>query len=158
MKKQTEHPSEVLEEVLDDIAPCGLSCKKCLYRESGQIPQAASKLADFFGDRFEPYAERFSSFRPEFKNYKTFRGFLDFLSTAKCTGCRNGNGCYPGCTVASCSREKGFDFCYECAEFPCKKVNFDPDLRSRWIEINIKMKKIGPVNYHKETSDLCRYS
>ena len=35
--------------------------------------------------------------------YKPFRSFVDFLGNAKCSGCRNGNGCYPGCVTVACT-------------------------------------------------------
>lgn len=153
MKKKNNYPDYILK----DLAPCGLSCRKCLYKIDGEIAVHSSRLAELFGDNFEPYAERFSTFMPEFKDYNSFRHFIDFLGKASCTGCRKGNGCYPGCVTASCTKEKSVDFCFECSEFPCTKVNFDKNLKERWISMNSTMKEIGPEKYYEETEDKCRY-
>jgi len=153
MEKMNNSP----EYILDDLAPCGLSCRKCLNKIDGEIALASRKLADLFGDNFDSYAERFSTFIPEFKNFKSFRSLVAFLEKPSCSGCRNGNGCYPGCTVASCTRGKGVCFCFECLEFPCTNVNFDQNLKERWMFMNLRMKEIGPENYYEETRDNCRY-
>lgn len=153
MEKMSKYPDYILE----DLAPCGLSCRKCLNKKDGEIANISRKLAELFGDNFEQYADRFSTFNPEFKNYKSFRSFVDFLGNAECSGCRNGNGCYPGCVTVACTREKKIYFCFECLEFPCAKVNFDPDLKKRWILMNLRMREIGPEKYYEEIKDICRY-
>lgn len=153
MGKMADYPAHILE----DLAPCGLSCRKCLYKKDGEIAFLSKRLADLLGDNFGSYADRFSSFMPEFKNYPGFRNLLDFLTKAGCEGCRNGAGCYPGCVPSSCSREKGVDFCFECPEFPCEKTNFDENLVRRWIRMNKEMREIGPEAYYAETRDKCRY-
>ncbi|WP_232223847.1 DUF3795 domain-containing protein [Desulforegula conservatrix] len=153
MEKMSKYPDYILE----DLATCGLSCRKCLYKKDGEIAVISRKLADLFGENFESYADRFSTFKPEFKNYKSFRAFVDFIGEQECTGCRKGEGCYPGCVVASCTREKTISFCFECPEFPCARVNFDPDLKKRWIIMNERMREVGLEKYHEETKDICRY-
>ncbi|MFW9820433.1 MAG: DUF3795 domain-containing protein [Candidatus Thorarchaeota archaeon] len=49
-----------------------------------------------------------------------------------CKGCRDQEGQilkFPICKTYECVRSKGYDFCYECTEFPCDKlqpiVNFE---------------------------------
>ena len=49
-----------------------------------------------------------------------------------CKGCREQKGQilkFPTCKTYKCVASKGYDFCYECAEFPCEKlqpiVNFE---------------------------------
>ncbi|MBC8204270.1 MAG: hypothetical protein H8E87_02020 [FCB group bacterium] len=49
------------------------------------------------------------------------------------------------------------DFCFQCEEFPCDKVNFDPDLHNRWLIMNNRMKEIGLEAYYKETKDKLMY-
>ena len=50
----------------------------------------------------------------------------------KCKGCREQKGQimkFPVCKTYECVTNKGYDFCYECDEFPCQKlepiVNFE---------------------------------
>lgn len=45
--------------------------------------------------------------------------------TSKCPGC-SGTGFltkHPACGVLSCSQRKGFEYCYQCDEYPCKKYD-----------------------------------
>ena len=44
---------------------------------------------------------------------------------SKCPGC-SGEGFlskHPKCGVLSCCQRKGYEYCYECADFPCKKYD-----------------------------------
>jgi len=54
------------------------------------------------------------------------------LKVLKCKGCREQEGQvhkFPVCKTYECATEKGFDFCFECGDFPCVKlqpiVNFE---------------------------------
>lgn len=144
------------DEILDYLAPCGLSCHKCLGYIKGDIAFHSKKLQDLLGN-FDTYAERFSSFLPVFKNYPSFKKMLSHLAAPDCIGCRKGGCKYPTCGVAKCYQEKGVDFCFQCDEFLCEKTNFDPHLNARWIKMNNRMREIGVESYYEETKDLCRY-
>ncbi len=144
-------------EILANLAPCGLSCSKCVAYADGEIRATSEKLLRLLG-YFDRYAERFSDFLPVFRNYAQFRKMLTHFSQAGCQGCRNGTCGYPDCGVAPCSREKGVDFCSQCDEFPCAKTNFDPDLKDRWLKMNSRMRDIGVEAYYEETRDMPRYS
>ena len=50
-------------EILKDIAPCGLSCRKCFSFKEGDIGKHSRALRDSLGN-FDVYAERFSNFLP----------------------------------------------------------------------------------------------
>jgi hypothetical protein len=143
--------------ILDVLAPCGLNCGKCLAFKGGDIAAHALALKELLGN-FDNYARRFSAFRPVFTNYPQFRELLAHLSEAGCTGCRRGACGYPGCGVAACSGEKGFDFCFQCPEFPCARSNLDPDLRNRWIAMNRRMEEVGVESYYEETKNSPRYT
>ena len=42
-----------------------------------------------------------------------------------CNGCRAQEGCirkYPECQTYECVKSKGSEFCYECKDFPCEKL------------------------------------
>lgn len=143
-------------DILDILAPCGLNCRKCFAYSEGEIRMLSTKLQELLGS-FDGYAERFSAFLPVFKNYPSFKELLAYFTQGDCQGCRKGGGRYPNCGVRTCYQQKGVDFCFQCDEFPCKKTNFDPDLKRRWIEMNNRLKKIGIEAYFEETKDLPRY-
>ena len=146
-----EHPR-----ILDDLAPYGLSCRKCFANSQGEIAGLSTQLQERLGS-FDIYAERFSAFLPAFEDYAPFEELLAYLAQGHCDGCRQGTYLWPDCGVAACYREKGVDFCFQCDEFPCEKTNFDPDLKRRWLEINNRMKEVGVESYYQETKDLPRY-
>ena len=143
-------------EILNILAPCGLNCKKCMANTNGDIKRHSTMLKELLGS-FDNYAKRFSKFLPVFGNYPQFKGLLNHFTQGNCSGCRKGDCRYPNCGVASCYRQKGVDFCFQCGEFPCEKTNFDPDLKARWIKMNYRMKEIGVQAYFEETKDLPRY-
>jgi len=143
-------------EIKKILAPCGLNCMKCQGYAGGDIKRHASELKRLLGS-FDSYAERFAKFLPVFKNYPAFKELLDQFSQADCAGCRQGDCKYPNCGVAPCSRQKSIDFCFQCAEFPCEKSNFDSNLHERWIAMNKRMKDIGVEAYFEETKDQPRY-
>jgi hypothetical protein len=144
------------EDILQDLAPCGLSCRKCFAYSEGDIARHSRALKDGLGN-FDVYAERFSAFLPEFKDYQAFRDLLAYLANADCRGCRNGACKWPDCGVAACDSGKGVDFCFQCDEFPCDKTNFDPHLRKRWINMQNRMKAIGVEAFYGETRNKPRY-
>lgn len=143
-------------EILNHLAPCGLSCRKCFAYVHGEIGMHSRELKKWLGN-FDIYAERFSAFQPEFKNYPSFKKMLSLFAEPNCKGCRQGTCLWPNCGVMKCYQKKGVDFCFQCDEFPCEKTNFDPHLKRRWIQMNNRMKKIGVEAYYEETKDLPRY-
>jgi len=145
------------EEVLQNLAPCGLNCSKCMAFADGLISRHARELSRLLGS-FDTYAERFSKFIPVFNDYPQFKNLLDFFTQADCRGCRKGECKYPNCVVPECSRERKIDFCFQCDEFPCEKVTFDPHLKKRWLSMNRRMKEIGAERYCEETRNTLRYT
>lgn len=143
-------------EILDDLAPCGLSCRKCFACSKGEIGGHSKALKRLLGN-FDVYAERFSAFLPEFRDYPSFKRMLFYFSEPDCDGCRQGTCKYPNCGVVQCYPQKKVDFCFQCDEFPCEKTNFDPHLKQRWIRMNQRMREIGVEAYYEETKDLYRY-
>ena len=143
-------------EILKRLAPCGLSCAKCMSFTDGDIKKNANELKRLLG-AFDSYADRFSRFNSVFENYPSFKKLLEHFGQAGCKGCRNGDCIYPNCGVAACYQQKGVDFCFQCDEFPCEKTNFDPNLKERWIKMNILMKQKGVEKYFEESKDSPRY-
>lgn len=144
------------QEILDDLAPCGLSCRKCFANSQGDIVLLSAQLRHKLGS-FDVYAERFSAFLPAFKDYPAFKQLLSYLAQGHCVGCRRGTCLYPNCGVSTCYQGKGVDFCFQCDEFPCDRTNFDPHLERRWRQMNERMREIGVEAYYEETRDQPRY-
>ena len=144
------------EDILQELAPCGLNCRKCMAYAEGDIKKTSEELQRLLGS-FDRYAERFSAFMPVFKNYPAFKELLTFLTQANCAGCRNGQCRFPSCVVMQCHKEKGVDFCGQCEAFPCDKPTFDPDLKRRWIEMGTRIKELGVEGYYEEVKDAPRY-
>jgi hypothetical protein len=143
-------------DILESLAPCGLSCAKCFAYSDGGIRRHSLELQELLGS-FDRYAERFSAFLPVFENYPSFKELLACFTESHCVGCRKGTCLYPDCGVVACYSEKGVDFCFQCGEFPCEKTNFDPHLERRWLQMNERMKEVGVEAYFEETKDLPRY-
>ena len=59
-----------------------------------------------------------------------------------CPGCREGKGKCPPikdeCLTYNCAQSKNVDFCFECAEFPCEKLNPSAD-RATVLPHNLKV-------------------
>jgi len=143
-------------QILDFLAPCGLNCAKCLSHAQGDIKKLSLDLQERLGS-FDHYAERFSGFNPAFKNYPAFKELLTLFTQGSCQGCRQGTCLNTACGIITCHQEKGVDFCFQCAEFPCQKSNLDPNLHQRWLTMNQRMKEIGVEAYWEEIKDLPRY-
>lgn len=56
---------------------------------------------------------------------KTLSGELSLDDPMSCMGCKSkkvsASWCAE-CHLKSCAREKGVEFCYQCAEFPCEEI------------------------------------
>lgn len=144
------------EAILIDLAPCGIDCSRCAVYKGGVIQESSILLKEALTN-FEKKAEAFSGMVPAFRNYKDFTKILDFFTNASCRGCRNGDSKNPSCSIKTCFREKGVDFCFECEDFPCNRNNFNDELYKKWIRINNTMKDIGVETYYKDSKYKPRY-
>jgi hypothetical protein len=72
-------------EILERLAPCGLSCAKCMSFIHGDIKKKANELRRLLG-AFDSYADRFSHFNPVFENYPSFKKLLEHFGQAGCQG------------------------------------------------------------------------
>lgn len=68
-----------------------------------------------------------------------------------CAGCRPVQGKCPviggTCQTYECVQQRGFDFCYECPEFPCDKLNPAAD-RADILPHNLKVFNKGFIQRH----------
>ena len=147
------------QQIMEAIAPCGLSCEKCFAQANGDIRQHSQKLKELLGN-FENYAKRFVTIMddPVFKKYPDFKEMLDLFATGNCQGCRN-EQCrlFKNCGVRVCHQQKQVDFCHQCDEFPCDKTNFEPSLHKAWTMINEIIKRKGLKQYYEQTRLRPRY-
>ncbi len=150
----------VSQQILEALAPCGLSCEKCFAHVKGDIREYGLKLKDKLGN-FGIYAKRFETLigDPVFQKYPDFEEMLDYLASQNCRGCRH-EQCklFKTCGVRSCHQEKHIDYCYECDEFPCQKTGFDEHLHARWIKLNELIRDVGIEQYYAETKNHPRYA
>ena len=144
------------EEIKKNLAPCGLSCRKCMVYVGGEIKHHAGELGRLLGN-FDSAAARLSRFAPVFSNWPAFKVLLAYFTETACKGCRSGECIYTSCGVMSCYRTKGVDFCSQCGEFPCRNSNFEGEMEKRWRERVSRMKEVGVEGYWEETEDLPRY-
>jgi len=132
------------------VSYCGkYYCAFCDYYK-GTIVKAAKTLLTL--------AERYGSLKliANANNAYTFNEFMKGLNwlasqNKPCKGCRFGGGWswWPDCPVRDCCIQKGVDFCYECADFPCKKLREKPLLERKkaMIEANSQIKNMGIESY-----------
>jgi len=87
----------------DRTAICGIDCFNC----------------DFFHTNVDGF---FAGMPPERRGAFEARGMT--IEKARCLGCRQG-GCTileGPCETKACAEPRGVDFCYECGEFPCRRL------------------------------------
>jgi len=128
------------------VSCCGkYYCAFCDYYK-GTIVKAAKNLL--------AYAERYGSL----KLIVNAQNACDFDEVMKglrwlasqdqpCKGCRFGGGWswWSNCPVRDCCFQQGIDFCYECGDFPCRKLKEEPLLERKreMIEANNQLKALG---------------
>lgn len=144
-------------ELRELLAPCGLSCEKCMAYEKGQVRANAQGLKEMLGPNFGAYAERFSAMNPIFGQYQGFKDILEFMAQGSCGGCRKQGCLFTACQVHKCVMEKGVDYCFECAEFPCAKTGMPGPLEERWRINNERMKEKGVEVFYQGTLTRPRY-
>ena len=146
-------------EISERLSPCGLHCGMCFAFADGDIVKQSRNLQKLLGN-FDLYARRFIELldEPVFGKYPDFKEMLSIFAEGQCKGCRN-EKCklFKNCKVRQCSEDKGVDFCFQCAEFPCNNTGFDKNLEERTIAINLRMKEIGVESYYEEIKNKSRY-
>jgi hypothetical protein len=142
-------------EAVTRLAPCGLDCSRCADYSGGEIQKLSVRLVDLLNGYLR-VARMKKDIKPVFTGYPQFEEVLKSFTQAACTGCRGDKVLCPfECVARVCSREKGVDFCFQCGEFPCSKI--DTRIRERWLGFNLRMKVIGVEEFYQEQSRLPRY-
>jgi hypothetical protein len=122
----------------DLTAPCGLDCFNCDIHANNITPGTQSRLSTMFN--------------------------ID-ESRVPCNGCRQQMGSrlnLSECATYNCIQQKGIDFCYECSQFPC--IRMQPIANGlRWYPHNLKLynlcriQRIGLDNWIKEEAMVNRF-
>ncbi len=156
------------EKLLDYIAPCSLLCYTCMAFKDGAIPTCARKLHTYS----DGYCELRSAHLPEseretwHREFQTFHDTLGYLGMASCPGCRNDpsaeNGCFEGCVIPVCVKERGLNFCAECEEFPCRMAREfldrqDDKVGVAWETGSRRIREVGAEAYFEEKKDTSQY-
>lgn len=145
------------QDLLDQLAPCGLFCGNCVAFAGSPVQRAAAGLSQGLGPNFASYAERFESMNPVFAEYPAFARVLRFLAQGSCTGCRKEGCLFRACAVPACVRTREVDFCFQCPDFPCKIHGMPGPLAERWRRNNEKMRDMGVEAYFLAFKDKPRY-
>jgi hypothetical protein len=122
-------------ERIDLVAPCGIDCGTCELNMCKDNPQLLS--------------------------YSVSRGIPE--EKLPCEGCRTVKGDCPvisdKCESYICITQKKVDFCFECGDFPCSKLNPSAD-RADILPHNLKVfnlctiKRIGVESFIRESSQI----
>ena len=130
------------EQILAQISPCGLDCGRCMQNPASPISRMAADLRQNLGN-FQNYAPVFSRGEPIFDDYPQFQALLERLAKGACRGCRVDKPCLPTCRIPDCTRERGLDFCADCADFPCEESGLTGMLLERWQQRMAKLQAMG---------------
>ena len=83
---------------------CGLDCKECDIRWASDNPELAAKIADWLHQHGYPHV------RPEHVH---------------CSGCKGDRAKHwsADCWILECCVDRnGLQFCYQCRDFPCSRL------------------------------------
>jgi hypothetical protein len=77
---------------------------------------------------------------------------LSFYSLQTCPGCRDGETqcTLENCFIRKCTLEKNINFCAECDEFPCNKVELPQVFINKWKSSGNRIKEIGLEQFFAE--------
>ncbi|HCL90977.1 MAG TPA: hypothetical protein DHW70_06620 [Candidatus Atribacteria bacterium] len=87
------------------IAACGLNCKECDIFQAPNNPEIAQEIVDWFKKEKDTEVK---------------------IEDIRCLGCKDDRTKHwsPDCWILKCCVDKkGLEFCYECEDFPCEKLN-----------------------------------
>jgi hypothetical protein len=121
----------------DLTAPCGVDCFNCEVYEGLITPERRAALAK--------------------------RLQMDESAVA-CKGCREQKGCrlhWGACATLDCITAKGVEFCSDCAEFPCTKLQpvaaaVSPYPHNLKLFNLCRIKAVGAERWSEEAADIRR--
>ncbi|GFK93670.1 hypothetical protein NNJEOMEG_01504 [Fundidesulfovibrio magnetotacticus] len=141
------------------LAPCGLDCARCAVFRHGEIGELAGRLRELMGG-YGRLARMRAQEVPVLADYPRFEAVLEELSRPACPGCREeGTRCpLSNCLARDCVKERGVDFCFQCADYPCAAQFAGMEkLRAAWLAKNGRMKAVGVERFLEEQEGEPRY-
>lgn len=153
-----------MEKILKAVAPCSMFCQTCTGCQYGDISYHAKELLRLL-DGHEEFLDKNlrDEYRDKLEEFKVFSEKLKKYAYPKCNGCRDDRafGCsIEGCFIPECTKEHEIDFCGECIEFPCDKVNesvYSDATIKKWLFGNTEIKNKGIETYYEENKDIPHY-
>ena len=114
------------------IAVCGLDCTGCDIRRAPTDPEAAGRLVGWFR---------------EMGWLKAGEGMSEVIERSMyCRGCRGDRSVHwsADCWILKCCvDEKGLAFCYECDDFPCRRLEEWAGENARYTEALERLRRMG---------------
>lgn len=144
------------EKAINELAPCGLDCSRCVSYKKGEVTRLSAKLLKALTN-FEKVADRSKRFNPIFNSYPEFVAILEYFTKGNCLGCRFTDAPAPGCSIRACHKEHQVDFCAECSHFPCTPTTYTPDFTQTWLENNQAIQKQGLASFYESQKAKPRY-
>lgn len=154
------------EQLLDYIPPCGLVCYTCPGFKDGAIKAHSLALLKL-NQGFHEFLDGILSdeYRHVLAEHDQFIEKLKKDSRPDCPGCRKMEGRDPGCIkdcfILKCAKEHGVDFCGECNEFPCKRIEdsniYGKEVKKAFYEGSLLIKKHGAENFFEIKKDVSHY-
>jgi hypothetical protein len=143
------------------VTYCGAYCGECAlfpgFTALREAAKALNELIEIHG--LQNWIPR--AWLPEAENkfdFAEFRKGLSFFSNAESffvcrKRCKEGGG-FAECIMRQCCQERGLDVCFDCADFPCDKVPWNPTMikrageykklgRDKWLRQEAKKAKQG---------------
>lgn len=155
---------KISNEILDSVAPCSMFCTTCTGCKYGKISYHAKELIDLLEGHEEFLDNNLKKeYRHKLDEFKIFSKKLKKYAFPKCAGCRNGgaNGCsIKGCIILECIKEHHVDFCGECVEFPCNRINetiYKKTIIEKWLDGNHQIKEHGIEKYYEDNKNKPHY-
>lgn len=155
---------KVSEEILNNVAPCSMFCSTCTACQYGQISYHAKELLHLL-EGHEGFLDNNlkKEYRHKLDEFKAFSKKLKKYAYPKCAGCRKGRVsgcCIKGCIIPECTEKHNVNFCGECIEFPCDKVNtsiYKKTIIDKWLNGNHQIKEYGIRWYCEENKNIPYY-
>ena len=154
------------EQLLDRVPPCGLMCYTCPGFTDGAIAGHSAALLKLnvgyreFLDEHLP-----NEYRHVLGEQDKYIERLKKDSSPNCPGCRKidgkWRGCIEGCFIPGCTSEHSVDFCGECEDFPCSRIEesaiYRKEVKKGFYEGSSLIKKHGAEKFFEMRSGISHY-
>lgn len=144
------------EQLLNYIPPCGLVCYTCPGFVDGAIREHSMALLKLQEGYREFLDKRLpDEYRNLLEKYDTYIETLHKNASPHCPGCRKidgkGPGCIKDCFIPECVKKHSVDFCGECHEFPCKRVEksklYGKEAKQGFLDGGEYIKQVGAESF-----------